>query len=111
VSWLIWAVLLVLQQATQTWTVRVRNTDRLGESTIASVCSNGVWIVSLSLAVSKIADGTSLLIVAPFYMFFCVVGSVWMHWALLRRDKRVTGAAQAGALTLPVEKGCVCAGH
>jgi hypothetical protein len=75
VSWLIWAVLLVLQQASQTWTMRVRNSDNLRENAVASVCSNGVWIVSI-------------LIVAPFYVCFTVLGSVWMHWWLLRRDAK-----------------------
>jgi O-antigen/teichoic acid export membrane protein len=88
VSWLIWGVLLVLQQSTQTWTMRVRNTDRVRENAIASVCSNGVWIVSLTLAVSKVTEGVSILIVAPFYVCFTVLGSVWMHWWLLKRDAK-----------------------
>jgi len=88
VSWVIWAVLLVLQQASQTWTMRVRNSDRLRENAIASSFSNGVWIVSLTLAVSKVAEGVSLLIIAPFYVCFTVAGSVWMHWLLLRREHR-----------------------
>jgi len=88
VSWVIWAALLVLQNASHTWTSRARNSDKIRENAVASIASNGVWIVSLTLAINKTAEGTSIWIVGPFYVVFTVLGSVWMHWLLLRREHR-----------------------
>lgn len=87
-SWAIWAVLLVLQNASHTWTSRARNSVHIGENAIASIFSNGVWIVSLTLAVNKVTDGVSLWIVGPFYVAFTVLGSVAMHWLLLKRERQ-----------------------
>jgi hypothetical protein len=85
VSWAIWAVLLILQNASHTWTSRARNTSRIAENAVASVCSNGVWIISLALVVNKVTEGVSLWVVGPFYVVFTVIGSVGMHWLLLKR--------------------------
>jgi hypothetical protein len=93
-SWLVWGVLLLLQQGSQTLVSRARNSRSIGYHAIAAVGSNGVWFVSLGFAMDKIAaawrsDSLWLLFgTAAFYTGLCVTGSVAMHHFLMRRIER-----------------------
>lgn len=93
-SWIAWALLLLAQNASFTWVSRARNSKSLGYHAIASVFSNGVWFVSLAVAMDKVQD--ALLVgdwslfgfTALYYTFFTVVGSVGMHHFLMTKVER-----------------------
>lgn len=94
-DWVIWAVLLVVQQAAFTVVSRARNTKGvrgLWYSAIASVFSNGIWFGSQLFIVSALVnaknDLPSFFISLLFYVFFCVIGSVGMHWWLLKLEAK-----------------------
>lgn len=85
---IVWALLLMAQTAANTWVSRSRNSTRVSEHALASVCSNGVFITNLWFSVDYLhmahGWGERSLVVA-FYIFFTVVGSVVMHTYLLGR--------------------------
>lgn len=94
IGWLLWGALLLLQNASFTWVSRARNSKSLRYHAVASVASNGVWFLSLGIAVDKIADARAadswLLLAgtAAFYTVFTVVGSVGMHHLLMTRVEK-----------------------
>lgn len=82
---IIWAVLLVLQNASHTLASRAKNSTSLGYNAFASTFSNGVWFGSQFFIVHTlvgIADKSWLYItgVSVFYIFFTVIGSLVSHW-------------------------------
>lgn len=90
-DWLVWAVLLLAQNGSATWVSRARNSRSLKYHAVASIASNGVWILSLSIAVDKLraAHGFSAMaFTAAFYVIFTVSGSVAMHHFLMTRVER-----------------------
>lgn len=93
-TWIIWAVLLLLQNASFTWVSRARNSKSLSYHAVASVCSNGIWFLSLGVAVNKVTDAmasgswTAMALAAAFYTTFTVLGSVSMHHFLMTRVER-----------------------
>jgi len=108
--WLAWAALLLLQNASFTWVSRARNSGSVGYHAIASIGSNGIWflnqVVITGIIVGilgpdglnglfKSGDYGRILTVAGYYTLFTVVGSVSMHWLLLKyieKGKRKVGA-------------------
>jgi hypothetical protein len=85
---IIWAVLLMLQNACFTWVSRSRNSTRVSEHALASVCSNGLFIINLWFSVDYLHHTQGWgqrLMVAAFYIFFTTVGAVVMHLRLLKR--------------------------
>jgi hypothetical protein len=93
-SWLIWAFLLVLQNASHTAVSRARNSKSLGYHAIASVFSNGVWFLALAVAVDKIREADSALalgLTALFYVACTVVGSVGAHHLLMHHVEKRRG--------------------
>lgn len=94
-SWLLWACLLLIQNASFTLVSRARNSSSLSFHALASVFSNGVWFLGLAVAVNKVTDGSNLWIVVPFYTVFTVIGSVGMHhlsMTYLEKGKRKVGS-------------------
>lgn len=96
-SWALWALLLLLQNASHTWVSRARNSKSLRYHAAAAVCSNGLWILSLGLAVNKLADAEGAfdyVLACVFYTFFTVSGSVAAHHLLMthveRGDRKAT---------------------
>jgi hypothetical protein len=56
-TWLVWACLLLVQNASFTWVSRGRrNSSSLAYHGLASIFSNGIWFIALMFAVDKIAD-------------------------------------------------------
>ncbi|WP_262265516.1 hypothetical protein [Microvirga yunnanensis] len=98
-TWLLWAVLLIAQNAAFTWVSRARNSGSVGYHAVASVFSNGIWILGMFLVVDKLRQAEGILqiaLVAIFYTIFTVAGSVGMHWfsmTYLEKGKRKVGAA------------------
>ena len=90
-TWALWIVLLLAQQASQTTVSRARNSGSLGYHAIASVGSNGIWLISQFILVNEITailrsgDWARAVPVALIYVTACVSGSVGMHWWLQRR--------------------------
>ncbi len=91
-SWVIWALLLILQNASHTWTSRARNSKDIVMHGIASMFSNGVWIVSLYFAVGSMMNGFNWKVVV-FYCAFTMLGSIGAHYILMhhvepRRERK-----------------------
>jgi hypothetical protein len=90
-SWVLWAVMLLVQNASFTWVSRARNSKSLGYHAIAAVASNGVWFLGLSVAVDKLREAETLMqysTTAIFYTVFTVIGSVGAHHLLQTKVER-----------------------
>ena len=88
--WVLWAVLLMLQNASFTLSSRSRNSGSLGYHAIASVLSNSLWFISQLVLVStfmeifKSADLVLGLIVGVFYVACTMTGSIGMHFISMK---------------------------
>ena len=100
-TWLVWGVFLLLQNAAFTFVSRARNSGSYGLHGIASVCSNGVFImgqfVSLGVMLDAITNGTAgeRAFICVFYTVCTVTGSLAMHWisvTYIETGKRKVGA-------------------
>lgn len=91
--WILWAVLLVTQNAAFTLVSRARTSGSLLYHAIAAVFSNGVWFASQFILVDKflslLKGGTWTEIVGTglFYCTFTIIGSVGMHVIALKTEK------------------------
>lgn len=97
-EWFVWGILLICQNAAFTWVSRARNSGSVGYHAIASVSSNGIWILSTWIVIAKVTaatDWTDRVFVALFYTACTVTGSVLMHWASMRYLE--TGKRKVGA--------------
>ena len=83
-SWLLWALLLVLQNASFTWVSRARNSGDLGYHALAAICSNGIYIVAMVFMIDKLRNPEHFLPVAALYTSCTVTGSVLTHWFSMR---------------------------
>jgi hypothetical protein len=101
-TWALWGLLLVAQNAAFTWVSRARNSGSVGYHACASVASNGVYIASMFFVVDRLhetataGDWRAIAGVVAFYTTCTVMGSVAMHVASMRwleRGKRRVGAA------------------
>lgn len=87
-SWILWAILLLLQNASFTMVSRARNSKSLTYHALAAVGSNGVWFLSLGIAINKVTEAMAsaswrlMAATALFYTVFTVIGSVGMHHLL-----------------------------
>ena len=98
IDWIVWALMLIAQNAAFTWVSRARNSGSLGYHALASVFSNGIYIVSMFFIVDKLksAGPGHIASVAVFYTTFTLIGSVAMHHVsmkYLEKGKRKVGAA------------------
>ena len=88
--WVIWAIILLIQNAGFTWLSRARNSGSITYHGIAAIISNGVWFISQIFVVALITEAIKshnlglLLITAIFYTFFTVTGSISMHHFLMK---------------------------
>ncbi len=93
-AWALWAVLLLLQNASFTWVSRARNSSSISYHAVAAVASNAIFFANLAIAVDKLADirrsGSVklLLFAAAFYTVFTVIGSVGMHHFLMTKVEK-----------------------
>lgn len=72
--------LVVLQNASFTLVSRARNSNSLSYNAIASVLSNGIWLLVISKVVQNF-DSPKIMIA---YLLGSVVGSVAMHYISMR---------------------------
>lgn len=94
-DWIIWAVLLVLQNAAQTVTSRARNTKGqagLWYNGIASMFSNGVWFTSQLFIVNMLINvkgkPAAFAAMLAFYIAFTASGSVVAHWISMKFERK-----------------------
>lgn len=97
----LWAFLLIAQNFAFTVVSRARNSGSDAYHAIASVFSNGIWLVVNFLVVSQFAailetkDPWLFAQVAVFYTTFTVIGSVWggkISRTFFEKGKRRVGA-------------------
>ncbi len=72
--------LVVLQNASFTLVSRARNSNSLMYNAVASVFSNGIWLLVISKVVQNF-DSPKMMIA---YLIGSVVGSVVMHYISMR---------------------------
>lgn len=90
-SWLLWGVALILQNASFTWVSRARNSDNLKEHVKASFFSNGTYFLNLFIGVNQInnakGDFGLMIFTILFYTAFTMSGSIYTHHLLLKRKR------------------------
>lgn len=99
IAWLIWGAILIAQNASFTLVSRARNSGSIGYHALASVASNGVWILSMYFVVDKLhearGDWGRMFAVGVFYTACTVAGATFMHWFSMRFLE--TGKRRVGA--------------
>jgi hypothetical protein len=99
----LWFLLLVLQNASFTWVSRARNSSSVLYHAIAAVFSNGIWFVSNAFMIGTLVAMVNDPATSPakylgllgLYVVGTVSGSVLMHWFSMRyleKGRRVVGA-------------------
>ncbi len=99
-KWVLWAILLIIQNFAFTLVSRARNSGSLRWHAIASVFSNGVWFVSQLILIDNVmavlrnSAWDRALVIGLFYSTCTVTGSVSSHWISMRfieKGKRRVG--------------------
>jgi hypothetical protein len=99
-NFVLWALFLLLQNASFTFVSRARNSASYALHAAAAVCSNGVFFmtqfVTFGIIVDLLKSGsmTQRIAVGTFYTVFTVLGSVGMHWLAKKYEK---GKLKVGA--------------
>ena len=102
ISWILWGLMLLAQNASFTWVSRARNSSSVTYHAIAAVFSNGIYFLNLGVAVDKIStakaahDTQLFVLTAVFYTVFTVVGSIGMHHLLMKHVEK--GKRQVGVV-------------
>lgn len=91
-EYLIWGILLILQNSSHTLTSRARNSKSLIYNSLASISSNGIWFASQffivnTLVQAKDKGGWFLLGVGVYYILLTVIGSVGAHWLAMKYER------------------------
>lgn len=79
--------LTVLQNASFTLVSRARNSNSIMYHTIASVISNGIWLLVIRQVVTNF-DNWVLMVT---YLFGSVTGSIAMHWVAMKYFEKKSG--------------------
>lgn len=95
-EWLIWGVLLILQNASHTATSRARNskgTRGLWYNGIASTFSNSIWFASQFFIVNMLINvkdkPAAFALTCLFYVVLTATGSVAAQWYLMKTEDRM----------------------
>lgn len=87
-EWVIWGVLLLLQNMAFTWVSRARNSSSVSYHALASFFSNGIYIINQGVVINKFLsverNTLAYWIVVLFYTAFTMTGSLGMHYILMR---------------------------
>lgn len=73
-------LLTILQNASFTLTSRARNSGSLWYNGLASIASNGIWLLVIKKVVTNL-DSTVLMLT---YLAGSVIGSLTMHYVAMR---------------------------
>lgn len=93
VNWILWAILLVVQNAAFTVVSRARNSPSIMYHGIASAFSNGVWFVSQCLLVVNVfgslmkegqKDWPVIIAAGLWYTAWTMFGSLTSHWIVMK---------------------------
>lgn len=76
--------LTIIQNASFTLVSRARNSNSIAFHTIASVLSNGIWLLVIRNVVANI-DNWKLMVT---YLFGAVIGSVAMHYVSMNHFEK-----------------------
>ena len=93
-SWIAWALLLIVQNAAFTLVSRARNSGSLKYHALAALGSNGIWFLSQIILVDKtlhILQSKDLglaVLTALVYVGSTIAGSVGMHWIALNKIEK-----------------------
>lgn len=91
-DWLLWGIVLLLQNASFTWVSLARMSESLIYHASGALCSNGIWFISQIVVVSKVSEAIAsndwwlLMGTGLFYMSLTATGSVLAHKWLMKRD-------------------------
>lgn len=92
-TWLIWSLLLILQNASFTLVSRARNSSSIGYHAAAAVLSNGIWFASqffvVNLLVTYKSQPLVLACAGLLYVTLTTSSSVSMHKFLLKFEKKI----------------------
>ena len=100
-NWLLWAVSLLLQNASFTWVSRARNSGNVKYHAVAAIGSNGIWFLNQFIVVdviTKAIKSSDLWLAVSsglWYTLWTVVGSITMHWFLMKHVEK--GSRKVGA--------------
>lgn len=89
--WVLWAALLIAQNAAFTLVSRARNSNNIGYHAVASLLSNGVWFVSQFILINemvqiiKTSDWMYGALVGIFYTAMTMTGSLGMHYIAMHK--------------------------
>lgn len=95
-EWLLWGVLIAIQNAMFTWTSRARNSDKILQHAIAIPIAQCVYFLcslfALDNGIKVVREGNYAAGAAQLllYMFCTSVGSLSSHWIALRHKKLKT---------------------
>lgn len=92
---ILWALLLILQNASFTLVSRARNSGSYLFHACAAVLANGIYIITIQIMIDFRTSDRSMLLVAGVYTMFTVLGSVAMHYIsinYIEKGKRKVGA-------------------
>lgn len=101
--WMVFALILLAQNFSFTFTSRARNSASLKRHVVAALMSNGVWFLAQGFVFKQfyaLLTGEKgvlyLLFSGAFYTIFTVVGSIAAHvWALrTEKGKGAVGASR-----------------
>ena len=99
-NWVLWALVLMIQNAAFTWVSRARNSGDVVWQGVASIFSNGTWVIVQAFLISRLwpsfdqGDWLGLTRVLLFYTVFTTIGAVATHHLLLTLEK---GKKRVGA--------------
>lgn len=85
-TWILWALLLIVQNASFTLVSRARQSNNYYFHAAAAVGSNGIWfasqliLVTSFIDIAKTGDWMQAVGVGVFYTTFTIIGSVGMHY-------------------------------
>lgn len=98
-TYVLWAILLIVQNAAFTLVSRARNSGSLLYHAVAAVFSNGVWFASqfilISVVVKDVKSWGQGIALGLLYIMSTVIGSVSMHYVsmhYLEKGKRRVGS-------------------
>jgi hypothetical protein len=93
-SWLLWAVILFLQNISFTYVSRARSSGSILRHLKASIFSNGIWIFSQIIMLGVMFDNLTgkhghpiQIEAASVYTVACVSGSIFAHYLAMKTEK------------------------
>lgn len=93
-TWIVWAIMLMVQNASFTLVSRARNSKSLLYHALAAIGSNGVWFASQIVLVGSLVeilesgDVPLAIFTGLFYVFFTIAGSLTMHWIAIHKIEK-----------------------